>query len=86
MDTFFQMKTFFVISSVGFIILFILAAIFLFYLITTMYSLRRIIFKIEKGINKIEDTTKDLLEDMKDNVVYKFIFGKSRRRKKEDKN
>ncbi len=83
MDTFFQMHTFFLISSVGFIIIFILAAIFLFYLITTIYSLRRIVLKIEKGISKIEGTTKDLLEDMRDNVIFKFLFGKRRRRKEE---
>ncbi len=81
MDTFFQMQTFFLISSVGFIIIFILAAIFLFYLITTIYSLRRIVFQIEKGINKIGDTTKDLLDDMRDNTIYRYIFGKRRRHK-----
>jgi cell division protein FtsL len=81
MEQFSQMQIFFLISSVGFVIVFILASIFLFYLITTIYSLRRIIFKIEKGIDRIGDTTKDLLEDMRDNIIFKFIFGRKKRRK-----
>ncbi len=81
MDSFSQMQIFFLISSVGFVIVFIFVSIFLFYLITTIYSLRRIIFKIEKGIDRIGDTTKDLLEDMRDNIIFKFIFGRKKRRK-----
>lgn len=81
MEQFSQMQMFFLISSVGFVIVFILVSIFLFYLITTIYSLRRIIFKIEKGIDRIGDTTKDLIEDMRDNIIFKLLFGKKRRRR-----
>lgn len=81
MESFSQMQIFFLISSVGLIILFVLVSIFLFYLVTTMYSLRRIIFKVEKGISRIGDTTKYLLEDMRKNAIFKLVFGKKKRSK-----
>ena len=79
MDTLAQSQIFFVISSVGFIILWILAAVFLFYLIRATRAFSRIINKLEKNIDEIGDTTKELLEDVRDSAVFRFLFGKKKK-------
>jgi len=78
-----QTDIFFFISSTGFITLWILVVIFLIYLIRAMNTFSRILEQIEKGINDIGDTTKDMLEDMRDSAVFRFIFGKKRKGRKE---
>ena len=78
-----QSDIFFFISSIGFVTLWILIAIFLVYLIRAMHILSRILEQIEKGINDIGDTTKDMIEDMRDSAVFRFIFGKKRKGRKE---
>ncbi len=82
MDTSSQSELFFFISSVGFVFLWILVAIFLYYLIRAASALSRITEKFEKNINNIGDTTRELLDDMKDNIIFKFLFGKKRKSKK----
>lgn len=78
-----QSDIFFFISSIGFVTLWVLIAIFLVYLIRAMHILSRILNQIEKGINDIGDTTKDMLEDMRESAVFRFIFGKKRKGRKE---
>lgn len=76
------MKVFFLISSVGFVILSILLAIFLFHLIRGMNTFNRIMEKMEKDIDKIGDTTKDIIEDVRDSVIFNFLFRKKKKRSK----
>ncbi|KND52114.1 MAG: hypothetical protein AB198_00905 [Parcubacteria bacterium C7867-003] len=83
MDTVIQSDVFFFISSIGFVVLWILTAIFLFYLIRTMNTFSRIMNKIEKDIDKIGDTTLELVEDMRESPVFRFILGRRRRSRKE---
>ena len=78
-----QSDIFFFISSIGFVTLWILLAIFLVYLIRVMNTVSKILEQIEKGINDIGDTTKDMLEDVRDSAVFRFIFGKKRKGRKE---
>ena len=85
MNSILQSQVFFFISSVGFVLLWIMIAIFLFYLIRVTKTLSRIMEKVEKDVNNIGDTTKELLEDLRDNVVFNFLFGKKKRRPKERK-
>lgn len=82
MDTFLQMQVFFFISSVGFIVLGILVAVFLFYLIRATDTLSRILEQIEKDVNNIGDTTKEALNDMRDSTIFRFIFGKKKKSRK----
>ncbi|MCX6757549.1 MAG: DUF948 domain-containing protein [Candidatus Nomurabacteria bacterium] len=84
MNTVMQMQVFFFISSIGFIILWIFLAIFLFYLIRAMNTFSRIMDRVEKDINKIGDTTKDILEDIQESMVFQFLFRK--RKKNHNKN
>lgn len=79
MDTSTQVQTFFFISSVGFVILWILLAIFLFYLIRAMATLSRVMDKLENDINKIGDATKEVLTSVKDSMVFNLLFKKSKK-------
>ena len=72
---FLQSQVFFFISSTGFVALWILTAIFLYYLIRATNTFGRILEQVEKDIDNIGDTTKELLNDMRDNVIFKFLFG-----------
>ncbi|MFZ1019598.1 MAG: DUF948 domain-containing protein [Minisyncoccia bacterium] len=83
MDAIMQMQVFFFISSVGFVFLWILVAIFLFYLIRAMNTFSRVMDKIEKDMNNLSDSTKDLFEDMRNSMIFNFLFGKKRKHKKD---
>ena len=75
-------QVFFIISSVGFVILWVLVGIFLYYLIRATNTFSRILEKVEKDIEDIGDTTKEMLEEIKDNPVFNFLFGKKRKSRK----
>jgi len=78
-----QSQIFFLISSVGFIVLWSLMAIFLFYLIKAMHTVSRIADKIEKDVHNISNSTKEMVEDMRDSAVFRFLFGKNKRHSKD---
>ncbi len=82
MNTFTPSDIFFVISSIGFVTLWILAAIFLIYLIRLMHTFSRIMKQVEKDIDKIGDTTKDMLLTIKESAIFRFLFHKKRSKKK----
>jgi len=82
MDSYSQSQVFFLISSLGFVLLWILVAIFLFYLIRATSTFSRILDKVEKDVNDLGDTTKEMLDDMRDNVIFKFLFGKKKKSRK----
>jgi hypothetical protein len=39
--------------------------------------------KVEKDIGNIGDTTKEMLDDFRDNIVFKFLFGKKKKSRKD---
>ncbi len=86
MNTFLQAQVFFFVSSVGFIVLGILVTVFLFYLIRAMNTFSRIFEQIEKDIDNVGDTTKEMLEDVRNSAVFGFLFRKKKkgRKSKED--
>ena len=83
MDTNNQMQIFFIISSVGFVLVWILIAILLYYLIRLVRTSSRVMGKIEKDIDTIGDTTRELLEDLRDSTILKFFFRKKKKSHKE---
>ncbi|MCX6752582.1 MAG: hypothetical protein NTZ87_03765 [Candidatus Nomurabacteria bacterium] len=85
MNPLMQSQVFFFISSIGFVTLWILAAIFLFYLIRATNTFSKILNKVEKDIDEIGDTTKEMVEDMKDSAIFNFLFRKKRRSRKDFK-
>ena len=82
MSVLLQSQVFFFISSVGFVVLWILTAIFLFYLVRITRAFSRILDKIEDNINKIGDTTKEMLEDLRDSSLFNFFLRKRRKSRK----
>lgn len=83
MDAILQSQVFFFISSVGFVVLWIFVAILLFYLIRATNTFSRILGQIEKDVENLGDTTKEMLEEVRDNVIFKFLFGKKKKRHKD---
>lgn len=83
MTPFSQMQIFFIISSVGFVVVGILAAVFLVYLIRAMNVFNGILDKMEKDIDKVSDTAKDMIEDIRDSVIFNFLFRHKKKRHKE---
>ena len=81
MDAILQSQVFFLISSVGFILVWLLVAVFLFYLIRATNTFSRIMDKIEKNIDSVGDTTKEMLEDMRQSVIFNFFFRKKKKSK-----
>ena len=81
MNPLIESQLFFFISSVGFIILGLLAAIVLIETVFVVASFLRIMTKIEQNIDDIGDTTRELLEDFRDSMVFRLFF-KSRNKKK----
>jgi hypothetical protein len=76
-------QVFFIISSVGFVLLWIFVAIFVFYLIRISRSFSRIMDMIEDNVNKVGDTTKEMLEDLRSNKLFSFFVKKRKKSKKE---
>ncbi len=83
MNTLTQSEIFFFISSIGFVTLWILVAVFLIYLLRIMRTFSRIMERIEHDIDKISDTTKDIFQEMRESTVFRFLFGKKRKGRKE---
>lgn len=76
-----QSEIFFLISSVGFIILGVLAALILVFVLSAILSFSRILGKAEKDIDAIGDTTKEMLEDMRESSMFQFLFRRKRKQK-----
>ena len=83
MDTFSQSQVFFIISSVGFIFLWVLLAIFLYYLIRVARAFSKIMDMIENHVSTVGDITREMLSEMKDNPIFKFFFNKKRKSRKD---
>ena len=79
MDTLLKADVFFFISSVGFLFLWTLAILFLFYLIRATKTLSRVMEKVEGDIEQIGDTSKEMLEEVKDSIIFNFLFHKKKK-------
>ncbi|MFA6602159.1 MAG: hypothetical protein WCT02_04895 [Candidatus Paceibacterota bacterium] len=74
-----QSQIFFFISSIGFIVLGILGTVLVVLLIKAAYSFLRILTRIESSLDSIGDATKDLIEELRDNVFFRMIFRPGRK-------
>ncbi len=81
MTTLMQSEIFFFISSIGFIVLGVLVAVILVFVLRAFRSFSRILEKAEKDIDAIGDTTKEMLEDMRESSVFQFLFRHKRKQK-----
>ncbi len=82
METLIQSEVFFFISSVGFVVLFILCAVVFFYVIKSFRTWDRILNKLEDNIGDMSDTAKDMLEDVRESTIFNFIVGRKKHTKK----
>ena len=77
-----QSQIFFFISSVGFIFLWVLLVVLLLYVIRAVNIFSIIMEKVEGDINNIGDTTKEMLEEVRESAVFNFLFRKKKKYKK----
>ena len=80
MNTLQNANIFFLISSIGFVLLWILIAILLIYIIRLFKSVSRISRMIEMGVANIGDDARELIDDLRDSAIFGMMFG--RRKKK----
>lgn len=78
MNTILQSQIFFFISSLGFIILFILGAVILVYLIRVLRTFSKIIEKADKDIDAFRQAMNDLLEGILNNPLLR-LFSKRKK-------
>jgi len=81
MTTLMQSEIFFFISSIGFIILGVLTTAILVFILRAFRAFSRILEKAEKDIDAIGDTTKEMLDDMRESSVFQFLFRRKRKQK-----
>ncbi len=82
MDTLAQSQMFFFISSVGFVTFWVFLSILIIYLIRAVYIFSRILEKVEYSIDTIGDTTKELINEIKNSALINllnFFFKKKRK-------
>lgn len=82
MNTIMNSEVFFFISSIGFILLWAVLVALILYAIRAIRTWNRIVDKIEKNIDTIGDTTREMIEDMQDSSVFRFLFKRKNRRHK----
>lgn len=82
MATLMQSQIFFFISSVGFIILGILTTIILIYILRSVNTVSRILKKAEKDIDSVGDITKEIINNVRESYVFRFLFKGKRKVKK----
>jgi len=74
MNSLTQSDIFFFVSSIGFAIIAILVAIFVFYCIKAITTLAKILKKTESNLDSIGDTTMELIDDMRNNIFFRMLF------------
>lgn len=75
-------QVFFIISSIGFVTLWIFIAVLLFYVIRAAKTFSRVMDKIEKNIDTVGDATKEMLEEVKNSLIFRFLSGRKKRKQK----
>ena len=85
MDTLLQSQVFFFISSIGFVTLWIMVSILLYYIIRASSIFYRIMEKVEGDVDNIGDTTKEMLDEMRNSAIFNFIFKKKKKQRKNPK-
>lgn len=79
MDSLIHADTFFLISSIGFVLLGTLMAVALIYVIKLFRSVLRVTRIIERDVAAIGEDTKDLIRDLRKSRAFSFLFGKSKK-------
>jgi hypothetical protein len=78
MNALMDSQIFFFISSVGFVILGLLAAVILIVGIRIVSTFLRITAKIEQDIHDLGDTSREMLDDLRDSMLFRLLFKRRR--------
>lgn len=65
---------FFFISSIGFVIVFIIFSILLYYIIKAIRSFTRLMERIETNVDDVGFAGRELIEDMRDSAAFRLLF------------
>ncbi len=84
MDTLMQADIFFFISSIGFVLITIGVLILVYYAIRAVRRFEEFTEVVEAHIEDAKDGVMDFKEDIKESLVYNFIFGKKKKKTKKD--
>lgn len=79
MNTLMHSEIFFFISSIGFVICFIVLFIAGIYLISIFRKVSRITTKIEQDVATIGDTAKEFVTDIQESTVFSLLFRKKKK-------
>lgn len=82
MDTLVKADIFFFIASIATIIFVILISICLYYLAGALRNFRDISLILKKGIENTSEHLEELVEQVEESSVFRFIFGKKKRVRK----
>jgi hypothetical protein len=80
METLIHADIFFFVATIGLVIILALIVIGLIQLIRLFRVLERISLRIEKKIDEVGDATKELVEDLRSNRIFSWLFGGRRRK------
>lgn len=79
MDTLIHADIFFFISSIGFIILFIVLIIGAVHLVRLIRSLNDAIDTLKSKAKDIEADAEELIDEVRESVIFRLFFGRKRR-------
>lgn len=82
MEPLLKSELFFVISSVGFVVLFILLGFALYYAIRSLKKFDRILTNAEADAKEIGKEAKGMVHDMHESVIFRLLTAKKVRRNK----
>lgn len=75
-----QSQIFFFISSIGFIVTGILVVAILAYILRILSIFSNVLKKAEEDIGFLGETSKDMLVDIRNSTIFKFLFKGSRKK------
>lgn len=84
METLQNANTFFLISSIGFVVLFVLLVTLGVYLIRVVATVARITEKVEKDIDTIGDTAREFVLDLQHSSLFSLLFRKRKKYTKKE--
>jgi hypothetical protein len=85
MDTLIHADIFFFITSIAVVVLTILLVIAFIYFIQILVNFRDISKTLKSGVNNASEKVEEMLENLAENPVFRFIFGSKTKRKKASK-
>ncbi len=80
METVMKANVFFFVSTIGFVLLTVLGIFALYYLVRFLRTIDRITKQLEVNIHAASDEARFLIEDIRESMIFRLLFGRSRKR------